>query len=566
MITSILIFLLVLGLLVFFHELGHFLAAKACGIYVDRFSLGMPPRVFGVKIGETDYCIGALPIGGYVKMAGQEDVPLTDEERETTYGGVSPDRWFNNKPLWQRAIVIVAGPLMNIVLAVVLYGLIAAVGARVPESEIVCRIGAVAPDSAAATAPLYLAKDGIPSDPNKAPDAVGWQIGDIIQTIRGNKVESVMDVAVEAILSGGQACDVTLERPNADGTTTSYVSRVAPKVMKEGAHPMFGVMPFDAAMVAEILKDSPAVGADIKKGDEILRVDGKPVDIAAFIRTTEQVPEGGTMTVDLLRDGKPHSVAIQPRTIGRFAGLSFSNAYDPATGKGADGKVVVGGVSDEQKKASGLLSRDIITDVDGQPATPKLMYDIEQSRPDQTVVVKVVRPKILFGLLRPETSFSTQLKISSVRAIGIQLEPKMVFHRYEAARVPEQAWAESWRAIDRTIETLKMLIVGQVSPKDLGGPVMIGRIVTSAAEEGLAWLTRITAFISINLGIFNLLPLPMLDGGQLVLFSVESVRRKPLSNAFVERFQQVGFFLIISLMLYVTYNDVARWLADQIPK
>ena len=129
MLIDILIFILVLGVLIFVHELGHFLAAKACNIYVDRFSLGMPPRAFGVKIGETDYCIGALPLGGYVKMAGQEDAPLSDEERDSTYGHVPEHRWFNKKPVWQRCIVIVAGPLMNFVLAIVLYGVVAAVGA-----------------------------------------------------------------------------------------------------------------------------------------------------------------------------------------------------------------------------------------------------------------------------------------------------------------------------------------------------------------------------------------------------------------------------------------------------
>src|SRR5512147_1887991 len=97
---GILIFLAVLSTLVFWHELGHFIAAKVCGIYVDQFSIGMPPRLFGVKIGETDYCVSALPIGGYVKMAGQEDAPRSAEEREKEYAHVPPHRFYNNKPVW----------------------------------------------------------------------------------------------------------------------------------------------------------------------------------------------------------------------------------------------------------------------------------------------------------------------------------------------------------------------------------------------------------------------------------------------------------------------------------
>src|SRR6056297_2980426 len=124
---DIIVFLLVLSLLIFVHELGHFMAAKACNVYVDRFSIGMPPRVFGIRLGETDYCVGLLPIGGFVKMAGQEDAPLSEEEREEQYGHVPPERWFNRKPVWQRYIVTIAGPFMNLVLAVVLYGALAAV-------------------------------------------------------------------------------------------------------------------------------------------------------------------------------------------------------------------------------------------------------------------------------------------------------------------------------------------------------------------------------------------------------------------------------------------------------
>ncbi|MBN2311055.1 MAG: site-2 protease family protein, partial [Candidatus Hydrogenedentes bacterium] len=152
---DVLVFCVVLAELVFFHELGHFLAAKACGVYCDRFSVGMPPRLFGIRIGETDYCIGALPIGGYVKMAGQEDVPKTEEERQEEFGHVPPERWLINRPKWQRALVFAAGPIMNLVLGVILYGIVAAVGAEVPVSKVDNRIGMIEPGSPAENAPLY---------------------------------------------------------------------------------------------------------------------------------------------------------------------------------------------------------------------------------------------------------------------------------------------------------------------------------------------------------------------------------------------------------------------------
>src|SRR5690606_16116775 len=135
-------------------------AAKACGVYCDRFSLGMPPRVWGFKWGETDYCIGALPIGGYVKMAGQEDAPRSAEERDREYAHVPAERFYSSKPVWQRSIIIFAGPFMNLVLGVFLYGVVAYFGAEVPESKVDNRVGAVLPGSPAAEAPMYLIPEG----------------------------------------------------------------------------------------------------------------------------------------------------------------------------------------------------------------------------------------------------------------------------------------------------------------------------------------------------------------------------------------------------------------------
>ena len=196
MLLNILIFLAVLSVLIFVHELGHFLAAKACRIYVDRFSIGMPPRLFGIRLGETDYCISALPIGGYVKMAGQEDSPLSDEEREKEYGHVPPERWFNNRPVWQRLTVAFAGPFMNFLLAIVLYAAMTAIGAQVPESQMSARIGVVEPNSPAASAPLYVERPGAaPDSYSGPPDATGWKTADLVVSIDGKPMEVFTDMA-----------------------------------------------------------------------------------------------------------------------------------------------------------------------------------------------------------------------------------------------------------------------------------------------------------------------------------------------------------------------------------
>jgi len=556
---DILIFIVVLGLLVFFHELGHFLAAKACRVYVDRFSLGMPPRVAGVRIGDTDYCIGALPLGGYVKMAGQEDAPLTEEERESTYGHVPPERWFNNRPVWQRIIIIAAGPMMNLVLAVLLYGVVAAIGAYVPLSDTEARIGTILAGSPAEKAPMFrIPADGSAPKIDREPDAVGWQTSDRIATINDKRVRTIEDVGIDAILGGGELMSVVIERTEADGTTTRYLSPVRPAPLGSENRLRFGVGAYETALVGAVNEDSPAMASGLRKGDIILRADGKPVDTATFVKAIEQTPDGQPVVLDVERDGKRLQVTPAPHTVGRFLGVEFWSSYSGRGNLDKQAEPVVVRAREEFVAKTPVKPRDIIETIDGKPATIALLEEIERTRPSQTVNVTIRRPAVLYGLLRKESTLACALPISSVRAIGVQMDVRMVYHRVSAGQVAPEAFKLAWQATERTMRTLEMLITGGVSPKELGGPVMIYQVTTMAARLGYSWLLNITAFISVNLCIFNLLPLPVLDGSLLVYLAVEAVRRKPLNTQVLERIQQVGLMLIVGLLLYVTFNDVSR--------
>ncbi len=563
---DIVVFILVLGLMIFFHELGHFLAAKACGIYVDRFSLGMPPRAFGIRLGETDYCIGALPLGGYVKMAGQEDAPLTEEEREQTYGHVPEDRWFNKKPVWQRVIVIIAGPLMNMVLAVLLYGIVAAVGAEVRESDVDSRIGQIMAGSPASTAPMYMFRaDGFEPVPGRAPDAVGWQTGDRILTINGGRIRNIMDVGIDAVLGGGSVMNVVLERANAEGTKTEYLSPVEPKPLSKDKRMRFGVAPFETALISGVKDNSPAQERGILPGDEILRADGKIVDGPTFVETIEKIPEGGSVSLEVQRGSETIPITVQPETVGRFLGLEIWSSWDLNGDLDANAEPVVTHVLPEIEKETGLKPKDIIKVFNGKPATIASMNEFERTHPGETAEIEVERPAILFGLLRKQEQLTLKLPIASVRAIGVNLGAKMVFHRVSPSQVVPEAFNLTYQALARTMRTIAMLVTGGISPKELGGPVLIYQITTAAARVGYSWLLNITAFISVNLCVFNLLPLPMLDGSLLVYFAIEGIRRKPLDIKFLERIQQVGLVLIVGLLLYVTFNDVSRWATNLVP-
>ena len=565
--TSVLIFLLVLSVLVFVHELGHFVAAKMCNVYVDRFSIGMPPRIFGFKYGETDYCIGALPFGGFVKMAGQEDSPLSEEERERDYGGVPPERWFNKRPVYQRIFILLAGPFMNLVLAVVVYAGILLWGMEVPEGDNSARIGEIAKESAALVAPLYAEKPGAAiADYTGTPDAVGWKTGDTVISVDGKPINNIADVAIEAVLGGENQRLVVLERTGPDGKPLRYVSVASPKKIKpDDTYPRFGVSPFSTALVGDLLDGMPGKESGLQTGDIIERLDGEVIDRATFINKVEKVVEGTPLSLDILRGEERLNIQVTPRTIGRMMGVAFAPENGARDESAEASRPVVLDLPDDYKEKSGLQRKDVIATINGQPATLKILAEAERAAPGATIAVTVERPAILFGLMQKAAKLDLKLPVEPVRAVGIALKPKMIFQRTPPGEVFAAAVAWCWKDVDRTVGTLVALVTQNVSMKDIGGPVMIFSITTQAAEEGWGWLLRTMAFISVNLCVFNLIPLPVLDGGQIVVNLVEAIRRRPVSPAFLERYQMAGLFLIVALMLFVTWNDVGRLIENLRP-
>ncbi|HPO15563.1 MAG TPA: site-2 protease family protein [Candidatus Hydrogenedentes bacterium] len=563
--VDILIFLAVLSGLIFVHELGHFLAAKACNIYVDRFSIFMPPRLFGKRLGETDYCVGLLPIGGYVTMPGQEDTPLTEEERQKQFGHVPPDRWFDKKPVWQRFIVSFSGPLMNFVFAIIIYSIMVAIGSNVPESEVMCRIGMVEPESPAASAPLYIEQPGKAlKEYTGQPDATGWQTGDFPIAIDGKETRTFSDLAYAAALGGTNSPHyILLERIHPDQSRTRYVSPIIPKIINGGEIPRFGITPFDTAVVGEVMDNTPAKAAGLQKNDVIVRADGALVDMASFRKKTEETPEGTTINIEVQRDKQVIKLAIVPQTIGRIKGL----AYGPENEKKDDlqAQPVIKYIENDFAKTTGIKRKDIIKTVNGQPATIELMEKLEREHQASELNVDIDRPAVLFGLIQKESTLTAKVPVESVRAIGVRFAPKLVFHRSPPSQWLSEGFRQSYSALRTTWNTIVALVKRDVSPKELGGPIMIARIVTQAAENGWFWLMKFTAFISVNLSLVNLLPVPALDGGLILLLGYETIRRKPPSKKFMVRFQLVGISFIVFLMIFVTRNDIYRWIQDLTP-
>ena len=569
--TSILIFLLVLSVLIFVHELGHFLAAKACGIYVDQFSIGMPPRVFGFKWGDTDYCISALPLGGYVKMAGQEDAPLSEEERDATYGHVPSEQWFCNKPVWQRLIVLFAGPAMNLVLAVVVFGIMAAVGDYVPSSNLESRIGLVEEGYPAASAALFtMDANGALPDMTGTPDSTGLMTGDLILSMNGESVENIQAVMMNTVLAGAETKHVfQVEREAADGTKQQFATTIVPQAVEEvDDFPRFGFSPFQALELTKIYPGEAAEHAGLKEGDIINRVDGVAVDISTLAKQVEAVPEGEAITLSLTRNEEKLEVQVSPQGIGRIQGIGWEPAPEHLEEEGlaADSSFPsIYFVTDEITESTGLQAQDVIAEINGEKATPALLRQLEKESPGKNMTLKVERPSILFGLGQKAETLEIEVPVAPVRWMGVQLGMVEVFHKYPAGEILPEAFHRCYEGVAFTLETIGALVTGTVSPKNIGGPVMIFDVTSKAANAGWYTLMRMMAIISINLAVFNLLPLPVLDGGQIVINSLEAIRRKPLSMAFQERFQQVGVLMIIGLMIFVTFNDVGRMIKNMLP-
>lgn len=352
--NSIFSFIIVLGLLIFVHEFGHFLFAKLFGVKVLRFSLGFGPKLFGRQIGETEYLVSAFPLGGYVKMYGENPTDEIEPAEER--------RAFNAKPLWQRFLIVAGGPGFNLLFAVLLFFLIYAfVGLPTPVPG--TRIGQVAPDS-------------------------------------------------------------------------------------------------------------PAAAAGIKLGDEILSINGQPTE--KWEHVSEIIRQGGGLPVTVvLRRGQ------------------------------------------ETLTVTGTPTIQAITNIFGE-------------------------------------------KVGERYLLGITRSDEMTFEKVSLFRAFEAGMMQTWNLISLTILSLVKIIQKVVPASELGGPILIAQLAGQQMEAGWLNLVYFMGLLSVNLGILNLFPIPILDGGHLLFFAVEGVLRRPLSMKTREMLQQIGLFLLVSLMFFVFYNDIMR--------
>jgi len=434
MLINLLAFIFVLGVLVILHEAGHFFAARAVGAPVEVFSVGFGKRLWGFKRGGTDYRVSLIPIGGYVRVVG-----LGPDESQVTGAAEADDELL---PRWKRGIILLAGPVTNIIAAVGFLAIAFMLGVQMPAYQSQPpRVGWVEPDSPAAGA--------------------GVKEGDLVTAVDGLKINAWSDLETSLLTSGGHKVHVELQRDERQ----LAVSFTPTKFSRYGFG-YSGILPPLDSVVVELNPGSPAQHAGLRPGDRIVSIDGQPVHQFYDVMRLISPHPAEKITVSYVRNGERQQVQITPRDVG---------------GEGKIGIPVI---------------------------------------------------------------FPTRLeKLAPVAAIATSIR-------------------ECRRMTVQTFRILGKLIRRKTSLSQVSGPIDIARISGEAARSGIRTLIWFLGLISLQLGIFNLLPIPVLDGGHLAILSFETVRRRDLPLRVKERILEVGFVLLILLMVVVLYNDILKVLPE----
>jgi regulator of sigma E protease len=453
---SLLGFLVTIGILVAFHEYGHFWVARRLGVKVLTYSLGFGKTLFSTRRGadRIEYRVGALPLGGYVKMLDEREGEVDPAERH---------RAFNRQPLWKRALVVSAGPAANVLLALFFWWLMFLVGTQ----GVVPRLGEIQAETPLAEA--------------------GLQSGDVITSVGGHEVHTLSDLQLR-ILNGGidrQTLELRFDRDGRSMTTRLDLSDLDPLGGSIGEPPpdvltKLGLVLWQPPAVAEIAAvsaGSPAEEAGLREGERIVAFDGRAYEYPRELIDRIGASAGKPVRLTLEdAEGTRREVTVTPRA------------------ERVDGKTVGRiGVS--------LASRP------HDPEAANAMFRLERAGP--------------------------------VEALGLSLE-------------------RSWEMTALTFTVFQRLLTGQASLANLSGPVAIAEYAGRSLLMGVSAFLGFLALVSLSLAILNVMPVPMLDGGHLLLYLIEAIMGRPPGAAFEEIYTRIGLMVIMALMAVVFYNDIAR--------
>lgn len=422
---------IVLGIIVLVHELGHFIAARLMGVRVETFSFGMGKRLFGKKYGNTDFRVSLIPVGGYVKLAGEEDYEVKEHK---------PDDFFA-KNRGQRFFILFMGPVMNFILAFLILTFINIKGVEVEtyKSE-PPRLGYVT--------------QGSPGE------KAGLQPGDLILAVNKKKVGDWQDLELTIGTSPNESLAVEYER---DGQTRQTTVKVG-VISEENLNPA-GIFWNFKTKIEDVQAGKPAALAGIQSGDIILAANGRE--------------------------------------------LSFFDVHKTIAGS------------------------------EGKPLSIRVQRGREQL--DLTVTPQKIGENVVIGISMTPYSPTARTSFGLFAAIG-------------------RSGNDMVRMTTLTIKAFEKLLTGKINPKYLSGPIDIAKVSQRAMQSGLSNFFILIAFLSLHIGLINLFPIPVLDGGHLMIYSIEAIIRRDINPKIKTVLMNVGFFLVIALMVFVILNDIVKTL------
>lgn len=560
--TTIIAGLLMLSVLVVVHEFGHFIVARLFGVGVPVFSVGMGPRLIGFRWGETDYRLSMIPVGGYVQMSGADPFGAEDPD---SY--VPPEQDFMKKPIWQRLAILFAGPAFNLVLPFVAFTAVMMLGEPTADNT----IGSVRYDSVA--------------------DRAGIEPGEAVIAVNGAATDTWREAAL-AIRDLSADADIQLTVRNATGGTRDVTLPAM-----DDSDRYLGELGLDwlevSSRVGVADVQSPAGRAGLRTADAITAVDGLPV--TSWEELMDALGEGGSHELSFRRAAASESgesLSFSDDTVTIAADPSWTPAHNSvwdSTWGFEPIMVYVRGFQGTGSRAqeAGVRLGDRFLAVDGQPVnqwddllglvmatapppsenTAQGCGEAEHVDAERSLELTLLRDNEVITLeVTPKMQREARGPTVYYRPlIGVLQDPSafvagdQINKRYGFGPSLGQSVSDVKLMFTGTLSVLgQTLTGGRKLDESVGGPVEIFRLAGASARSSWFDFVRLMGGISLSLGIVNLLPVPALDGGQIVVYAIEGIRGRPLSLRLRERIQMVGVLALVALILVVTFNDITR--------
>ncbi|NEI69436.1 RIP metalloprotease RseP [Rhizobium lusitanum] len=541
--NNVITFVFVLSLLVFVHEMGHYLIGRWSGIRVMAFSIGFGPEIVGFTDSHgTRWKLSLIPLGGYVRFFGDEDassktdvdqlLAMTEEERAQSFAGAK---------LWKRAATVAAGPIANFLLAIAIFAVLFSIYGRTVADPVVAM---VTRDGAAAEA--------------------GIEPGDRLVAIDGSKVSTFDEVQRYVGLRPGRTIVLTVER---DGQNRDF--RIVPKLIEDTDQfgnkmemGRIGIALVDPVVTA-VEQGGPAAKAGVQAGDRLIAVDGN--NVATYYDIGRYVAErpGKSIVLTIQRNGVIRDFPIVAET------LVDTDASGDKKDVGSIGiapidPLVASIASDSPAQAAGLEVGERVLSVDGRDiGSIGEVQRLAAAHADKSMTLTVKRDGQTRDVtVTPRKSeetdvFGAQTEIASIGITDGQTPIKLRYEAYGPLRALAEGVKQTGSIVSGTFDYIGNVIGGYMKADQLGGPIRVAQLSGQMATLGFSAVLQFAAILSVSIGLLNLMPVPVLDGGHLMFYAIEAVRGKPLGARAQDIAFRIGFAMVLSLMVFATWNDIS---------